>query len=318
MLINLLLLAASLGFLFLGAEGLVRGASSLARRLGMTPLAVGLTVVAFGTSAPELAVSIGAALDGQSAIAAGNVIGSNSFNVGMILGITALLCPIHVHLSVLKIDGPIMIGVSLMLCGLYYLSEIGRAAGGGLFVLLLAYLAMSFWLARREKAKEVEQEFEEGVPGATKSVGLDLLYIAGGLALLIIGSRLLVSSASEIGRSFGFSEAVIGLTVVAAGTSMPELATSLLAAIRRQPDIAVGNVIGSNIFNILGILGLTSLVAPVSLVEIQTIDMAVMLLLSIGLLPLLYTGRKLIRLEGVALLAVYLGYLGWLLAQVGT
>lgn len=317
MLTNLLWLAAALLLLFLGAEGLVRGAASLARRLGMTPLAVGLTVVAFGTSAPELAVSIGAALDGQAAIAAGNVIGSNCFNVGLILGLTALVCPIHVHLSVLKIDGPIMVAVSLLLCGLYLLGEVGRAAGGLLFGLLLAYLAMSFWLARREKSKQAATEFDEGVPGATKSLWLDLVYIAAGLALLIIGSRLLVTSASEIGLALGFSEAVIGLTVVAAGTSMPELATSLMAALRRQPDIAVGNVIGSNIFNILGILGVTSLVAPVSLAEITQLDMAVMLLLSIGLLPLLYTGRKLIRVEGVVLLVVYVGYLGWLVARAG-
>ncbi len=317
MFVNLLLLAVSLLALFLGAEALVRGAASLARRLGMTPLVVGLTVVAFGTSAPELAVSVGAALRGQADIAAGNVIGSNSFNVGLILGLTALVCPIHVHLSILKVDGPIMLAVSLLLCGLFFLGEIGRTAGGCLFALLLVYLAMSLWLARREKAKEVAAEFDDGVPAATRSTWLDLLLIAVGLALLVGGSQLLVASASEIGRAFGMSEAVIGLTVVAAGTSMPELATSLIAAIRRQPDIAVGNVIGSNIFNILGILGITSLLAPVSLAGIQTADMAVMLLLAVGLLPLLYTGRKLIRVEGILLLAVYLGYLGWLIGNAG-
>lgn len=309
---DLLVLLIGLAILTAGAEGLVRGSASLALRIGMTPLVIGLTVVAFGTSTPELVVSLLASLNGQPDIAVGNVVGSNIFNIGIILGITAILCPVKVNLQVVRQDGPIMVLVSLFSFWLMANGTLSRWEGAGLCLLLVAYTAYSAWLARRSDRVEVEQEFEQGVPSRLKSVYLDLGFIAGGLVLLVAGSRLLVLSATDLARLAGVSEAVIGLTVIAAGTSMPELATSVVAAWRRQPDIAVGNVVGSNIFNILGILGMAAMTSPISTAEITRFDWWAMIGFSVVVLPLLYTGLKLQRLEGLMILCGYGGYL-WVL-----
>lgn len=306
----LLFLLLGLVLLYFGGEGLVRGSSALALRLGLTPLVVGLTVVAFGTSAPELVVSVQAALAGQGDIAIGNVIGSNIFNIGLILGVTALIYPLKVQLQILRIDTPIMIGVSLLAAWMLADRTIGRPEGALLFVGIIAYTVFTVLYARKVKSSaEVEAEFAESVPAPHGTVWRDLIFIAVGLALLIAGSHFLVAGAVRLARGFGISEAIIGLTIVAAGTSMPELVTSLVAAFKKQPDIALGNIIGSNIFNILGILGAAALLRPITGEGIKMMDLYVAIAFAAALLPVLWSGRKMERREGGLLLAAYGGYL---------
>ncbi len=309
MFIPFLLVALSLALLTLGAEGLVRGSASIARRAGLTPLVIGLTVVAFGTSSPELVVSLKAGLLGQGDLAVGNVVGSNIFNIGIILGLTALVCPVPVKLQIIKFDAPVMIACALILPLLLRGGVLARVEGALLCLGLISYIVFNVLMARKETAAASADEFSEGVPEKSRHWALDMAILAGGLALLVIGSNLLVNNSILLARLMGMSEAVIGLTIVAAGTSMPELATSVVAAFRRQPDIAIGNIIGSNIFNILGILGISSLVVPISVTNIQLTDYLVMIGLSILLLPVLWSGLKVRRLEGGLLLACYMGYL---------
>ena len=309
---NISVLILGLVALTFGAEGLVRGSASLAIRLGLTPLIIGLTIVAFGTSTPELVVSLGASLNNQADISIGNVVGSNIFNIGIILGLTALLCPVKVSLQVIKHDCPIMIAVSLFALFLITEGTISRLAGIVLFTVLVAYTGFTIWLAKKEVSAEIERQFQDGVPSQSKSLYIDLLFIVGGLLLLVAGSHLLVVSATDIARFIGISEAVIALTIIAAGTSMPELATSLVAALRYQPDIAVGNVVGSNIFNILGILGVSSIAKPLSATGITGLDLWVMVAFAIALLPMMYTELKLQRWEGGLLLVGYVVYI-WVL-----
>jgi cation:H+ antiporter len=309
MALHYFLILLSLGLLTGGAEMLVKGSSSVAARAGLTPLMIGLTVVAFGTSSPELAVSLKAALVGQGDVAIGNVIGSNILNIAVILGISAVICPIVVHLQLIKIDVPIMILVTILLPLLLLDGRIGRLEGGLLFAGIVAYTLFNVRLARKETSPEVVSEFTQGVPKMTGHWSLDLLLIGGGLAVLTLGSRLLVDNSLQVARAFQISEAVIGLTVVAFGTSVPELATSIVAAVRRQPDIALGNVIGSNIFNILSILGITALVAPITTNGIQVLDYAMMVGVSLLILPFLSSDLRLARVEGAILLGLYGGYL---------
>lgn len=306
---NIIFLILGFVILTLGAEGLVRGSASLAIRLGLSPLIIGLTIVAFGTSTPELLVSIRAALYNHADISVGNVVGSNIFNIGIILGVTALLCPVKVSLQVIKQDCPIMIAVSLLTLFLVTNGTISRLAGMVLFVLLIAYISFTIWSSRKGVSAEIGQQFQDGIPSRSKSPYLDLLLVGGGLLLLAGGSHLLVVSATVIARLFGISDAVIGLTIIAAGTSMPELATSVVAALRRQPDIAVGNVVGSNVFNILGILGVSSMIKPLSATGISKLDLWVMVAFSIALLPLMYTDLKIQRWEGGLLLLGYALYM---------
>ena len=313
MIIHLLFLGLSLLLLIGGAESLVRGSSSLALRLGLSKLMVGLTIVAFGTSSPELFVSLKAALVGQGDIALGNVVGSNIFNIGLILGLTALVCPIPVHFQVIKIDAPIALLTAIILSALLLDFHLGRIEGFLFFAGLIAYVWMNVILARRETKANQILEVEGEVPDKpSKHWVLDMVLILAGLGILVLGSRLLVEHAVLLAQSLGVSEAIIGLTIIAAGTSMPELATSLVAAFRKQPDIAIGNVVGSNIFNILGILGISSLVVPLSAPGISAFDLGTMILFSVLLLPLLYTGRILHRFEGALLLALYGAYVFFL------
>jgi len=312
MLTQVLLLLSGLGILTLGAEGLVRGSGSLALRLGLTPLVIGLTVVAFGTSFPELVVSLGATFNDQPDVALGNVVGSNIFNIGIILGLSALICPIRISVSVIKVDVPVMITLSLLAVWLVLEGFMNAYAGGVFLAVLAAYAAFNVQLAKKQNSGAKLDQPAPGVPARSGSLGIDLAFIGAGLILLVVGARLLVGSATDMARLLGVSEAVISLTVVAAGTSLPELATSFIAAIRRQPDIAVGNVVGSNIFNILGILGASSLVEPITAPGIGKLDLGVMIAFSIVLLPLIWTGRHLSRPEGLALIMGYAAYL-WLL-----
>jgi len=302
---SLSLIGLALVLLFIGAEALVRGSASLALRAGLNPLMVGLTIVAFGTSAPELFASVKAALSQQGDIAVGNVVGSNSFNIGVILGLAAVVCPIPVHRQVIKIDAPIALAVALLLPFLLLNHTVGRVEGLLLVGGIVAYTSMNIVLARRQARTGAGDPTGAPVPGVSRHWGMDSASIVGGLGLLVVGSSLLVDNSVALAKAFGVSEAVIALTIVAAGTSMPELATSIVAAVRKQPDIAVGNIVGSNVFNILGILGVASIVSPLRAPGVSTLDYVVMIGFTVLLIPLLYTGRLLHRVEGGVLLALY-------------
>jgi len=306
MTIDIACIIFSLLLLFVGAEGLVKGSASLALRAGLSRLMVGLTIVAFGTSSPELMVSVKTALAQQGDISVGNAVGSNCFNIGLILGITALICPIPVNRQIIKIDAPIALGVALFVTVLLLNDRLGRVEGFVLLAGLAAYIWLSVILGRREGAAE---QCNESGPSVSRHWAIDIAYIIGGLAVLVVGSRILVDHSASLARTLGISEAVIGLTIIAAGTGMPELATSIVAAIRREPDIAIGNIVGSNIFNILAILGTASVVSPLQAQGISAVDYAAMNILTVLLIPMLYTGRILHRIEGALLLGLYGLYL---------
>jgi cation:H+ antiporter len=306
MTVDIVYVVFALLLLFAGAEGLVKGSASLALRAGLSRLMVGLTIVAFGTSFPELLVSVKAALSSQGDISIGNVIGSNSFNIGIILGLSALVCPIPVARQVIRIDGPIALGVALLPPILLWNNTVGRAEGLLLLAGIVAYIWLSAILGRREAATEKNHE---SVPSVSRHWMIDIAYIVGGFAVLVFGSRILIEHSVLLAKALGVSEAVIGLTIVAVGTSMPELATSLVAAIRGEPDIAMGNVVGSNIFNVLAIMGVASMVSPIQAPGISAKDYGVMIVFTALLIPLPYTGRTLHRLEGTLLLGLYGLYL---------
>ncbi len=311
-----LLLLTGLVALYFGAEWLVRGGASFAVRMGLTPLMVGLTIVAYGTSTPELIVSATAAAEGNGAIAIGNAVGSNIFNMGVILGLTALLCPLRVRSQLVRVDTPIMVGAALLFL-VFFLDGQIQAWEASVFLLgIVAYTILNIKLARREASAPVRDEFSAEIPKPTGALWRDLALMIGGLAVLVVGSRLFVTGAVDLARLFGISDAVIGLTVIAAGTSLPELASSLMAAYRRHPDIAIGNVIGSNIYNIVAILGVSGFFwSPLDGQGVSMIDTVVMLGFSLVILVISWTGYQLRRWEGVLLLALYGGYLWHLWPQ---
>ncbi len=308
----LLLILLALVFLYFGAEGLVRGSASLALRAGVTPLVVGLTVVAFGTSMPELVVSVKATLSGMDDIALGNVVGSNIFNIAVILGLSAVIQPMRVRLQLLKFDTPIALAVSVLLMVFFRDGVLQRAEAGILFAGILLYTVVNLIMARRERSREMAEEFEEGVPHRHRHVAVDLLFLAGGLVLLVAGANFFVDGAVYLARLWGVSEAVIGLTIVAAGTSLPELATSVVAAVRKEEDIAIGNIVGSNIFNVLCIMGCSGMIRPLHAGGVAPVDFQVMIAVTVALALFMRTGFRITRLEGVLLLASYGGYLWWL------
>ena len=302
--ITALTLLAGLALLIVGAEMLVKGASRVAAGFGISPLVIGLTVVAFGTSSPEMAISVSSAWKGEADIAVGNVVGSNIFNVLFILGLSALITPLVVSKQLVKLDVPLMIGVSVLA---FLLSMDGRIAfweGAILFVGVIGYTILAIRMGK------ASGETGEAVEGADRT-GMNLGLIAVGLVLLVLGSQWLVSAAITIATAMGVSELVIGLTIVAAGTSMPEVATSVTAAIRGQRDIAVGNVVGSNIFNILAVLGLTAMVAPGGLPVSQAalnFDYPVMMAVAVACLPIFFVGYTIQRWEGALFLGYYVAY----------
>ncbi len=309
--------------LIAGAELLVRGASRLALSFGISPLVVGLTVVAFGTSSPELAISVQSAWSGQVDIALGNVVGSNIFNVLFILGLSALIVPLLVHQQLIRREVPLMIAVSLLLWLLALDGGIGGRDGLLLVGLLAAYLAYAIVNSRRETA-EIGVEYAEAVPaeGAAwdRHWAVQLALILAGLALLVLGSRWLVEAAVAFAQYLGVSELVIGLTIVAAGTSLPEVATSILAAVRGERDIAVGNVVGSNLFNILGVLGISAVAAPAGLTvapSLLTFDVPVMVAVAVACLPIFFTGNLIARWEGLLFFGYYLAYTAYLILMAG-
>ena len=318
MLVHALFFILGLVTLVVGAESLVRGASKIALSLGVSPLVVGLTVVAFGTSTPELAVSVEASLGGTPDLAIGNVIGSNIANILLILGISALIAPLFVAEQIIRQEIPVMIGASLLFLVMALDGAISRFEAGVLFVLVVAYTVFLIRQSRRASARMTEEYAAEMPPDSNwdRHWSVQALLIAFGLVALVLGSHWLVDSAVVFAQAFGVGELVIGLTIVAVGTSMPEIATSVVAALRGERDIAVGNVIGSNVFNIFAVLGVTGLVSsggiPISDAA-RNFDLWVMLAVAFACLPIMLTGREIARWEGAVFLGYYAAYTAWLI-----
>ncbi|MEY8487077.1 calcium/sodium antiporter [uncultured Parabacteroides sp.] len=308
MITSLTLLILSLVALYIGAGWLVQGSSALALKAKVSPLVIGLTIVAFGTSAPELVVSLNATLSGQGDIAIGNIVGSNIFNIGVILGVSATICPLQVKKQLLRIDIPVMLAATLLLTVLFWNGTLSRVEGFFFLAGIIVYTLFSLFYSRKH-GEGPNLELEE----QPKHWAVDTLAIIGGLAVLVCASRLLVDNAVSIAKELGMSEAVIGLTIVAAGTSMPELATSIVAAYKRKTDITIGNIVGSSLFNILAIAGSCSLVHPIEAKNVNYIDLLVMLAISVLLLPLVKSGQKISRTEGFVLILFYVIYIFWLL-----
>ena len=314
MLTILLQLAGGTAFLYYGADFLVKGGVSIATRFGVSALVIGLTLVAFATSAPELVVSVQAALAGSSDISIGNVIGSNICNIALILGLSAVIAPLSVHSKVLRFDLPVMTAVTLAMAAIgLLLGGFNRLTGAVFFAGLLAYSAWNIRLEKRDGSGDAETEIREEVENSRKyPLWLAAAFVIGGAAALVLGGKFIVDGAVGLGRMAHLSEAVIGLTIVAVGTSLPELATSLVAAARGEQDIAVGNVVGSNLFNMLGIMGIAPMIRPVSAAGITPVDWGMLLVSTLLLVPFMHTGRKVVRREGAVLLALYCAYIAFL------
>ncbi len=304
-----ILILVGLVLLYFGAEWLVKGAASMAFRMGIGPLAIGLTVVAFGTSAPEFTVSTQAALGGLGDIAVTNVVGSNSFNIAFILGIAAMICPIRITKQIIRWDVPVMIAVSILCIVLLWDRHLSRIEGAGLFIGIIFYTVWTFRQAKRDADQGLAEEISSELKDCKLTMTWAIIYVVAGLVLLVLGSKSLIAGSLRLAKSFGVSEAVIGLTIVSAGTSLPELATSVVAALRKQADIAVGNIVGSNIFNILSILGFSSMLMPYSSPGLTNVDLSMMLAMAVLSLPLMWTGFKLVRWEGAVFLLCYAAYL---------
>jgi cation:H+ antiporter len=324
----LLPLIAGLALLVIGGELLVRGSVRLAERLGVSPLLIGLTLVGFGTSTPELVASVQAALIGSPGIAVGNIVGSNIVNIFLIMGVSALICPLAVKSGALKRDGGVVLASALLFAAAAWTVGLIRPVGAVFALLLVGYLVYAYRTERvagdGHTAAFDKAEAAEGLdpalrPRSAQGTGwlawaIPVVTALGGLAVIILGGRLLVEGAVTLARVLGLSEEVIGLTVVAAGTSAPELVTSLVAAVRRQSEVALGNVLGSNIYNALGIGGLTGVIAPTAVpAQIASFDIPVMIAASVLLLVFAWSGRRLSRLEGGVLVAAYVTYVGYLL-----
>jgi len=316
--VTALLFIAGLGALIAGAELLVRGAARLAAAAGISPVVIGLTVVAFGTSTPELAVSARAALGGQADIVLGNVVGSNIFNVLFILGLSALITPLAVSQRLVRLDVPIMIGVSVLLLILGLDGSVSRLDGVLLFAGIVAYTLFAIGESRAETAEvvaEYAKEYERTGRGA-RPILPQVTYILIGVVLLVVGARWVVDGAVALGRALGVSDLVIGLTVVAGGTSLPEVATSVVAAIRGERDIAVGNVVGSNIYNVLGVLGLVAVLAPGGVTvaaALLVFDLPVMIAVALACLPIFVTGHVIACWEGALFVGYYAAYVLYLI-----
>ena len=311
--------AAGLTLLIVGADVVVKGASRIAAGAGISPLAIGLTVVAFGTSSPELAVSIKSAYAGQAEIALGNIIGSNIFNVLLIMGVSALITPLAVSRKLIRIDVPLMILASVLVLVFALDGKIDRQDGGIFVVMLLVYLLFLFLEGSREGIIARENRAGDPSPENPRRPGF-LIYnsimVLAGLGMLVLGSDWLVTSSISVARLLGVSELIIGLTIIAAGTSLPEVVTSIIASMRGERDIAVGNIIGSNLFNILGVLGISSLISP-SGIEVNdsiiVFDLPVMIAVAITCLPIFFTGGEISRWEGGLLFGYYIIYTVYLL-----
>jgi len=310
--LSILQIAAGVLLLYVGAEGLVRGSAELALRFGLSPLVVGLTVVALGTSSPELVVTMQAAMKGNGDIAVGSVVGSNISNLALILGATVLLRPLAIRKELVALDMPIVIACSLMLLAMLLNGRLERWEGLILIAGLGAFLLFNGWRAPEGEPALVSgpirltPRLREGLPW------LSILFTVGGLALLILGAEILLEGAIAVAEILGISQAVIGLTLVAVGTSLPELATTTVAALKREADLAVGNLIGSNVLNVLGVLGISTLVSPLRSHGVRIADLGVMIGVAVLTLVLMRTGFRLRRLEGALLVGLYGSYIWYL------
>lgn len=310
-------LVLGLVFLVFAADYLVKGAASIAGALGISPLIVGLTVVSFGTSAPELAVSVMSAFKGQADLAVGNVVGSNIFNILVVLGVSAMIVPLVVHQQLIRFDVPVMIFLSFLLFGVCYDGEISRTDGLILFFMAIAYLLFLLRQSKGEKDVAVLKEYEEEYGKVTENPKWlrDISFVVLGIVGLVAGSEMLVRGAVTIAESFGVSELIIGLTIVSVGTSLPEVATSVVAAMKGEKDIAVGNAVGSNIFNIVLVLGLSSIIAPSGIAvsaHAISFDMVFMVCVAVATLPIFFFGYQVGRVAGfffVLFYGIYITYL---------
>jgi len=317
---TIVLLIAGLVLLVFSADWLVQGAAKIAAVVGISPLVVGLTVVAFGTSAPELAVSVMSAFKDQTDLAVGNVVGSNIFNILVVLGLSALIIPLVVNQQLIRFDLPVMIFLSFLLYGVSYDGVISRTDGIVLFALALAYVGFLVWQSKKERNSSVLNEYEAeygkvaGDPQWMKNLTLIVLGMGG----LVLGSKWLVDGAVSIAELFGVSELIIGLTIVSVGTSLPEVATSVVAAFKGERDIAVGNVVGSNIFNIVTVLGISSIVAPKGIYvpdAALAFDIPVMIAVALSALPIFFFGYRIGRPGGMFFLAFYGAYIAYLILE---
>ncbi|TDB36803.1 MAG: calcium/sodium antiporter [Actinobacteria bacterium] len=307
--LNAAYIIGGLGLLALGAEGLVRGSTALALRLGVSALVIGLTVVAFGTGSPELALSVRAAADGNSGIALGNVVGSNISNIALVLGLAALAKPMRVRSEIVRREVPLMIGVTLMLAVMLVDGRMSRIEGVMLVVGAVAYTVSSYVAARRGELRPVELEFDAALAPAKRSMWIDVAFVAVGLVALLVGANLLLKGAVAVAASLGISQVVVGLTVIAIGTSLPEMATAVTSAVRGEADVAFGNVIGSNVFNILAVLGVAAVIRPFDVQGLRLLDLGMLVGTAVLLLPLLWRGWILNRWEGAGLLMCYALYM---------
>lgn len=309
MLVSFFYIVCGLVLLPLGAEALVRGSTGLALRMGISALAIGLTVVAFGTGSPELVLSIEAARAGNSGIALGNVIGSNIANITLVLGLSSLVKPITVRSALVRREMPLMIAVTLLLCAMLLDGRLSRLEGLVLVNGAVAYTVFAYLVAKRGDSQAVVAEFAAALGGSRRPVWLEAVLFSAGLIGLLVGAHLLLKGTLSIATDLGVSQVVIGLTIVALGTSLPELATSVTSAVRNEADVAFGNVIGSNVFNILAVLGVTALIRPFEVHGLRMIDVVVLVASAILLLPLMWRGRVLNRWEGAVLLIGYTVYM---------
>jgi len=309
-LITIAYLLGGLLLLVLGGDSVVRSAAVLGLRFGLSPLATGLTIVAFGTSAPELVVNLRAASLGATDLAVGNVVGSNIANIGLVLGVSAMVMPLHMDIRLIRKDILIMIGAGLLAAFFLATDTMNRTEGTALVLLIIAYTVFNIRAARSARPQS-QASFEAAMTHKDRGLAIDLLILGLGLGALVAGAQLFVAGAVEMAAYFGVSNAVIGLTVVAVGTSLPELATTAIAAYRGHGAMAIGNVVGSNIFNILSVLGLTAVIYPVSRGEISIIDLSMFLVTALVLLRFISTGSRMNRWEGAVLFLGYAVYMVW-------
>lgn len=307
-----------LALLIAGGEALVRGASSLATRFGIAPLVIGLVIVSAATSAPELSVTVGAVIAGDPDLAVGNVVGSNIANILLILGISALILPLLVKRQLVRFDLPVMVGITILLLALALDGEVSQLDGVLLFGAAALHVVLSFWFSKRdpELADAIDVPAAPSKRSPTAQIGVSVLFVLGGIGLLVVGANFLVDGASNIAASFGVSSLVIGLTVVAVGTSLPELATSIIAVRRGERDIAVGNIVGSNIFNIGVVLGIPAMIFPAGIPVAPSavaLDLPLALAASVALVPIAFTGFAIARWEGGLFVALYVAYTVYLI-----
>jgi len=310
---TVILFLVGLGLLFLGGEVFVRAAAALGKRLHMSPMVAGLTIVAFATSAPELAISLNAAVSDLPALAIGNVIGSNICNLALILGIVTIIKPAPVRQALIRRDALVMAITTLLVPGLLLDGQLTRIEGTLLLLCILVYIALTAWHARTTRADRHPEE--HSVPTLSENLLINLILAAAGVVLLVAGSRVFVDASVSIAETIGVPNAVVGLSAAALGSSLPELSASIIAARHGQPEMAVGNLIGSNVFNLLLILGATSVVQPLMMRSVTLIDLGVMIFVTALALVLMLTRARLKRREGVVLTSVYVLYMVWLYVQ---